>query len=276
MAIAKHMRLFEKHGASIAPVFYQDYPQSLRDLASGKLDATFAGLYEVLKSNIEGVQVVLVTDFSDGAEGLVVIDSIRNPSDLKHKRIGIQGPLSGSEFVVITFLRRQGIDVSEVSLVDVIPENLVAEMPHNVQGGYVWDPFLSRAVAQGYRILFTTADTKGMVPDVVAFQQAAVKERAIEVQGFVDAWFEAVEFWKTNPEQAKLIIMKETGVKDEEVTLKGCRLMSRDDNRRAFQARADPESLHFVAKAQIEFFTGLGDASKAPSPQRVLNSSFLK
>lgn len=129
----------------------------------------------------------------------MVTPDIKSPRDLAGKRIGIQGALSGSEFVITMLLRQNGLSRSDLTLVDMEPESLLQEMPGNIQGGYTWDPYLSEALDRGYRLLFTTADTPGMVPDVAAFHGSVLLERRAEIQGFVEAWFEAVRFWQEHP-----------------------------------------------------------------------------
>ena len=102
MALAQELKLFEKHGVAVRPVLYRNYSDILPDLSSGKLDAGFSGMYETLKANIPDIRIVLVTDHSNGAEGLIVAPSIRSSGDLRGKRIGNQGALSGSEFLITT------------------------------------------------------------------------------------------------------------------------------------------------------------------------------
>lgn len=105
IVIAKEKGFFDKHGVRVEPILYEAYTDIFSDFAAAKIDAAHGGLYELLKSNVPGMKVVLVTDYSEGAEGLVVTPDINTPADLAGKRIGIQGALSGSEFIITTLLR---------------------------------------------------------------------------------------------------------------------------------------------------------------------------
>ncbi|MCX7635878.1 MAG: ABC transporter substrate-binding protein, partial [Syntrophales bacterium] len=244
MAIAAERQLFAKHGVDVQPIFYQNYLEVLADLGSGKIDGAFCGLYEALKANIPDVKVVLITDYSDGAEGLVVTPDIRTPRDLKGKRVGIQGALSGSEFLVTTYLRRHNMPPKEITFVNVPPDEVLARMPRDIQGGYTWDPFLSQARARGYRLLFTTADMKGLVFDVVAFHGAVTKSRGDQIRRFITAWFEAQRYWEENPDGAAGIIARVTGLKKEEITREGYRFFSLQDNQQAGQPGNDFRSIY--------------------------------
>lgn len=276
MAIAQERGLFAKHGARVEPVLYSSYTTIFSDFAAGKLQGAFGGLYELLKANVPDMRIVLATDVSAGAEGLVVTPDIKSPRDLAGKRIGIQGALSGSEFVITMLLRQNGLSRSDLTMVDMEPERLLQEMPDNVQGGYTWDPYLSEALGRGYRLLFTTADTPGMVPDVVAFHGSVLRDRRADIQGFAEAWFEAVRFWREHPQEAVAHIAKVTGLKPEEISLQGCRLYSREDNRQAFTPADKAPSLHFVGREQIRFFTSMGDATGAPDLNAALAGEFVR
>lgn len=276
IAIAHEQGFFAKHGVDVAPVLYESYTDIFSDFAAGMLDAAHGGLYGLLKSNVPDMKVVLATDYSDGAEGLVVTPDITSPADLKGKRIGIQGALSGSEFLIMTLLRRHGLARNDLTLVDVGPEIVLETMPDRIQGGYTWEPFLSEALKKGYKVLFTTADTPGMIPDVIAFQGNIVHQRAKDVQAFVDAWFEAQAYWLANRAEGDAVIAKALGFKPEDISLEGCRVLTREDNLQAFARSEDLSSLFTVGASQIEFFISVGDASLAPDLEQILEPRFLQ
>ncbi|WP_421903241.1 ABC transporter substrate-binding protein [Maridesulfovibrio sp.] len=276
IVIAEKKGFFEKHGVDVEPVLYSAYTDIFSDFAASKIDGAHGGLYELLKSNVPDMKIVLATDYSEGGEGLVVTADIKSPKDLVGKRIGIQGALSGSEFIITTLLRKYGISRTDLSLVDVGPEIVLETMPKKIQGGYTWEPFLSKAADEGYRVLFTTADTPGMIPDVIAFQGRIVSERAKDVQAFVDAWFEAQEYWLANREECDPIIAEATGQKPEDISLEGCRFLSRKDNVLAFTKSDKSISLFNTGEKQIDFFISVGDASTAPDLDNILVPDFVR
>ncbi len=274
LVIAKEKGLFAKHGVNVEPVLYETYADCFPEFAAGKVDAIFSGMYELLKSNISGMKIVLITDYSEGAEGLVVASDIVTPMDLKGKRIGIQGGLSGSEFVIMTQFQRLGLSRNDVTFVDVAPELVFDTMPERIQAGYTWEPYLSAAKSKGYHTLFTTAALPGMVPDVVAFQKTVVANRKKEVQAFVDAWFEALQYWADHREEGNAIIAQEIGIPPESISIEGCRSLFLAENKSAF----DEQSVHSVYKVgekQIDFFVSRGYASSVPLLDAVLDAEFI-
>jgi NitT/TauT family transport system substrate-binding protein len=275
MAIMESRGLLAKHGADVETILYDSYDDLLSDLGSGKLDACFTVLYEVLRSSIPGVKVTLATDYSAGAEGLVVVPEITTPGDLKGKRIGIQGGGSGSEYVITSFLRKHGMVPSDLVLVDLAPEHILLEMPDNVQGGYTWDPYLSEARTRSYKILFSTAEVPGLIVDVVAFRGEAVQNRREDVRGFHAAWFEALDFWASRPAEAAELISRRIGVTVQPGPPAGCRLLDLQANRAAFTPGPTFASLHHSGQHQIDFFMELGGASVKPDLNEILDPSFL-
>jgi len=275
MAIAQELKLFEKHGVTVKPVLYNSYTEILPDLGSGKIDAGFSGMYETLKANIPEIKIILVTDYSEGAEGVVVTPDIKTPRDLKGKSIGFQGALSGSEFMITTYLRKHGISPRDLMMINISPEAVLDQIPGRIQAGYTWDPFLSRAHGKGLKVLFTSADMPGLIVDIVAFHGSVARERPQDMKKFIDAWFEAVDYWRTNPEKAASVIAKVTGLQKSEITLTGCRLLNREDNLKAFKEGTDSTSLYFTATKQVDFFITVGDATVAPDIKTILTPAYL-
>lgn len=274
-AIMESRGLLAKHGANVETILYDSYGDLLSDLGSGKLDACFGGLYEVLRSGIPDVRVTLATDYSAGAEGLVVVPEIATPADLKGKRIGIQGGGSGSEYVITTLLRSHGMIPSDLILVDLAPEHILAEMPGNVQGGYTWEPYLGEAQARGYKVLFSTAEVPGLIVDVVAFRGEAVRDRRKDVQGFHAAWFEAQAYWASHPAAAAELISARIGAEVPSGPPEGCRLLDLQANREAFVPAPTFASLHHSGQHQIDFFMEIGGVSVKPDLNEILDPSLL-
>ncbi|WP_027186342.1 ABC transporter substrate-binding protein [Desulfovibrio inopinatus] len=272
--IAKEKGFFAKHGVKVELVLYNTYTDIFSDFAAGKLDATYAGFYELLKINIPDMKIVMATDYSDGAEGLVVTPDIRVPTDLKGKRVGIQGGLSGSEFLIVTMLRRYGVPRSALTLVDVGPEIVLETMPERIQAGYTWEPYLSSSCDRGYRVLFSTADMPGMILDVFAVQGSVVAQRKADVQAYVDAWFEAQQYWLDHQEEGNALIAEAIGLDQQSISLSGCHILTYDDNETVF-TKESPLSLYNVGEKLISFIIGLGDATSVPALDQVIDPEFI-
>ena len=88
--IAQEKGFFAKHGVSVEPVRYDNYASVYPDMASQKIDGAASGLYDLLvPASQTPLKVVMVTDNSDGAEGLIATANIQTPADLAGKSIGV-------------------------------------------------------------------------------------------------------------------------------------------------------------------------------------------
>jgi NitT/TauT family transport system substrate-binding protein len=274
--LAVENKIFESCGLNIEANYYDSYQAIFEDFAAGKLDGGFAGFYEIIKSNIPDVAIVLITDYSNGAEGLIASPEIVSGNQLKGMRIGLQGPISVGEMLTLDFLKRSGMTSKDVVFVDVAPEKMPQALPDKIKAGYTWDPYFSEAVKAGNRILFSTADYPYSTPDVLFFHQTIINNNPLTIKGFLDAWFKACDYWIENPEKANDIIANATNQNISDINLKGVKLLSREANIKAFQDDDQPGSIYQTGKKDIEFIKNMGDLTEEPDLKIELHPEFLK
>jgi NitT/TauT family transport system substrate-binding protein len=278
IVIAAERDLFAKHGVAVEPIFYELYAAQLPDLQASKLDGVPITLGDALL--LEGrasdsIRAVIITDHSTGADSIIATADIKTPADLKGKTIGV-GLGSFGELLVRNMLQVEGLTIEDVTLININPEETTAAMPETIQAGHIWEPFTSEALAQGHHIIFSSAETPGLISDVIVFRTEIVEERPEEVRAFVAAWFEALAWWQTHPEEGNAMIAKHTGLKPEEISTEGIRLLNLDDNLRAFAPGSDPTSLHVSGQVNADFLISAGGLTSAPDVERLLEPSFLK
>jgi NitT/TauT family transport system substrate-binding protein len=278
MAIAIEQGLFAKHGAAIEPVFYTNYATQLPDFQAGKVDGIFFTLGDALLvdgGSPDSLRVVLVTDNSAGADVIVATADIATAADVRGKSIGANLGSFG-ELLVNNMLQANGLTPGDVTLVNIGPEGVPGAMPDTIQAGHTWEPFTSEARAKDYHVIFSSTETPGLIPDVVAFRTSVIQERPEDVRAFIAAWFEALAYWQANPTEGNAIIAKHTGLKPEEVSAEGVKLFNLADNTQAFARGTDTISLYGSGQVNIEFLISTGGLTTAPEIERLLDPSFLK
>lgn len=280
IVIAQKQGLFEKHGVAVNPVLYDIYSQIPSDFASGKLDGALVSLYDILpvesRNPSHPDKVVMITDDTVGADAILADPSIKSVADLKGKKLGVK---LGSyiEVMVAQMLEQNHMTTSDVTLVNVEPENaIMALQSHQVDAAHTYEPFVSQAENQGYHTLFTSAQTPGLMPNVLAFSASVMENRPEDVKAFVAAWLEAQAYWQANPAAGDKLIADATGQKPEDISLKGIALRSLKDNEKAFQAGTDTTSVYYSAQLNLNFLIQSGNITKAPNTQTLLDPSFLK
>lgn len=277
LVIAQELGLFEKHGVKVEPILVE-YESHAPDFIAKKTDGVLFTLADALAIDArepDSARIVLVYDESAGADVVVATADIANIADLKNKRIGASSGSFG-ELLVQTMLQAGNLTPDQVTLVDLGPEAVPDSMPALAQAGFTFEPHLSQAIAQGHHIIFSSAEAPGLISDVVIFRTEVVQQRPEDVRAFVTAWFEAVDYWQAHPAEGNALIAKTLNLPVEEISLQGLKLLTREDNQRAFERNTDPTSLYTSAQINADFLISSGTLNNAPDLKRLLDPSFLK
>lgn len=277
IAIAEEKGFFEKHGVQVDPVFYPIYANQLPDTAAGMVDGGFFSLSDVLFDAIsQSVKVVMVADNSAGADQIVASADITDVLDLRGKRIGVSSSTVSGVLLIRQMLNDHGVSLSEVTIVDIGPESVPGAIPTFIDAGYTYEPFTSESRAKGDKVIFTSAETPGLIVDALVFRKEVIENRPEDVKAFIAAWFEAQQYWLDNPADSSAIIAKATGLKPEEVSAEGVRLFDLYANLQTFTPGTDNTSLHFSAQKELEFNIGAGNVTHPVKIEDLLDPSFLK
>lgn len=274
--IAQEQGFFAKHNVAVEAIRYDNYAAVFPDIASQKIDGAVSGLYDLLvPASQTPLKVVMVTDNSDGAEGLIATADIQSPADLKGKTIGVS-PSSIGEFFTVNLLRENGLTATDVTLTNIDAESVPGQMSTKIEAGYTWEPHLSQAMANNNHVLASTADNPGLVPDVVVFQGNVVEERPEDIRNFVAAWFEAVTWWRANPAEGNAIIAKATDQNAADISIFGVNIFDQAENMKAFTPGTTTTSLFYTGKIQLDYLISINAFNKAPDLKVLLDSSYLK
>ncbi len=276
MAIAMEQGLFEKHGVTVDPIFFNVYKETTPALASGYIDGAGLVLGDTLLDEVaKNTKVVLITDNSDGADQLVASADIKSPKDVVGKRIGVSAGTFG-ELLVQQMLDQNGISIADVTLVEVPPEGVPDAIPDTIDAGHTFEPYASQARAKGYNVIFSSADAPGLIVDVFAFNRRTLQERPEDVKAFIAAWFEAVQYWQEHPTEGNSMIAKVTGLPVQEISAEGVKLFDRAANLAAFQPGNSTMSLPYTAQLEIDYLAQTGVLSSPVKVEEALDASFLQ
>ena len=248
----------------------------MAEFAAGQVDVVAVALGDLINATHgrTPVQVFLVSDESAGGDALLM----RRGVDLKGKgKLSLATNLGGfGELFAREFLHRQGIDPARIAWMNAdaadVPRLLSAGQ---VDLGHTWEPYVSEAEAAGAEKLFSSADTPGLIPDVLAATRATVDRRAPELRRFVGAWLRAVDWWLEHPDEGNRRIANRVHSEVAKVSLKGVRLMRRADNRRLLGADGTPQTLGPVVARYSAFFLDKGMLARPVEPADFLRGDLL-
>lgn len=276
LVLAQELGLFEKNNVDVEIVLNNTLKETTAQLASGLVDGGTLVLGDALLEDVgNSATVVMITDNSLGADQVVASREIMETQDIRGKRIGLSQGKFG-EIFVREMLKKYNVSIDEVQLVEVPPELIAKSIPGDIDLGHTYEPYTSQALARGNGIFFTSTETPGLIVDVIAFNNSFIQQHPENVRNFINAWFEAVEYWQANPEQGNAIIAEATGQNINDVNFAGIKLFDRSANLLAFQPGADRTSVLYTAQLELEFLISAGLVTKALNIEPIFDPSYLQ
>lgn len=275
LALADAKGFFAENNLEVEIITYQTQSQVVAAVASGMVDGGFVVLNDTLLDSVaKNVKTVMISDTSNGGDQIISDSAIQDFADLRGKRIGVRRG-SFSEFFVREMLTQKGILASEVSFVNVEPEQVPESIPSRIDMGHTYEPNTSRGIAKGQHIIFSSAETPGLIVSVFAVRRNILAERPEDVQAFVNAWFQTLEYWQTNPAESNALIAEKTGQKPDEISTDGIQIFNLEANRQAFRPGNTSASVYFTARKVLKFLTDSGFVTSPVDINDVLDASFI-
>ena len=190
--LARSLGLYEDR---IRLVEYSSATEVIRALRNKLIDVGALTLDEVLLLRQRGVDVriVLVTDISDGGDGILARPDLTTLTDLKGRRVGVESTALGA-YVLTRALQTVGLTPAD--------GHHAAYTRGQVDAVVTFEPARSRILKDGARQLFDSSQMPGEIVDVIAIRADALPEKATRMQLLVDGWFKALAYISEDPEDS--------------------------------------------------------------------------
>ena len=155
-----------------------DYGPSIDAFSAGKIDADCIVASDALGAGAAGSpsKFIAIIDYSEGSDMIIGKPGINSIKDLKGQKVAVEFGLV-EHFLLLEGLKRNGLTQSDVTLVNTPTNN----MPQTLASGQVaavgaWYPISGQALLStpGSKRLFTSADAKGLIYDVLAVNPASL------------------------------------------------------------------------------------------------------
>lgn len=279
--IAEKKELFKKHGVNAELVYFPVYSDSLQAFNTGQVDANSQTLSDTLTPLSKGIdaKIILVNDNSAGGDGVVAKPEYKSMEDLKGKKVATElGTVD--HMLLLNALERKGMKETDIKYTNMAVNDAgPAFISGNLDAAVLWEPFLSKAVSEGKgKIIFSSKDTPGLVPDLLVVNNKALSIRRDDFKKITEVWFDALDYWKNNPEDALKIMAESAGTSVEEYkqNVDGVKIFNLEDNIGAFEKKDDYTYLGYSGQKTAEFLKSLGMIDNIPSVEKALDPSILK
>jgi NitT/TauT family transport system substrate-binding protein len=280
--IADQEGFFKKRGANVKLVWFPVYTDSLNALAAGQVDANSQAWGDTLGPLAQGLplKAVLVNDNSYGNDAMIAQPGIKSVKELKGKKVATElGTVD--HFLMLKALEANGMTEKDIKFVNIKVQDCPAAMlSKQVDAAVVWEPSRTKILKdlKGSTAIFDSADIPGAIPDLLVMKTEVVEKRPEDVQKIVDAWYDAIDWWKKNPDAAIKILAKRTGtsVADYKEFVMGTRIFSAPEAYAAMQKSDKTSSLFVSGKSGAEFLVKAGQVSKVPDYAGAIEPKFVK
>ena len=189
-----------------------DTAQRRTDYKSGRSDLMITTCDSLAIEELSGIKgtVVMATDISRGADGLLTKAEVRSVRQLKGKRIAYAEG-TPSHFLLLEILTRNGITIDEFKPVVVDDPSKAATLllAGRVDAAMTWEPYLSEVSAkENFRLLISSSKLKPLIIGAYLASDEILRKDPESVKEFISGWVKAIDFFKRNKEKAISIISK--------------------------------------------------------------------
>lgn len=263
LKVAEEKGFFDKAGVKVDLKYFTDYTASIDALNSGQVDANAQTLNDTIAGAATGadLKIVVNTDFSAGNDAVIVDESIASIPALKGKKVAAEAGVV-DHFLLLQGLESKGLTEDDIDFRGVPTDAAAASFAAGqFDAVAVFAPFTLEALKRkGSKVLFSSKDFPGSIPDHLTFRSSVVADRPDDVQKVVNAWYATLAYLKSNPAEARAIMAKQAGISEAEYkTLEdGTDILDAKRALAAFTDSDEPTSLPNTAKKINPFLVSSG------------------
>lgn len=205
-------------------------------LRNGTVAAATITLDSALTLMQEGVDlsVVLVMDYSFGADAVIARPGITALEHIRSKRIAVENATVGG-VMLDALLTEAALTVPEIELVSMtVNEHLAAYRRGEVDVVVTYEPVSTLLLQEGGTRLYDSRAISGRILDVLVVRKELVSRYRPELQALLTAHFRALNYLEQSPGDAHALIAPYLGVSAEQVAamMAVIRVPSLGDNHR--------------------------------------------
>lgn len=245
--LGKEKGFFEQEGIELDVQIQENTQARNAALISGDVDLVGITFESVVLANGSQIpmQVIGITDISDGGDGIIGAAGINSVAELKGKRVAFPEG-QPSHLFLLYHLRKAGLKPTDVRPVLTDNAGQAGELfaAGQVDGAVTWEPWLSTAVEAGKgKVLVNSKGSKDMLVGIFAANRARVAARSDAFSRFLRGWYRSLQFVQSNPDEANPIMAKAFGMPPEEfaAVLSGLRFVGREEAGRLLGVSGEPE-----------------------------------
>ena len=220
--------------AQVQLVEYPSASEVLRAYRNQAIDGMVISLDELFGLAVDGFdpRAVLVVDVSHGADAVIGRAGMKSMRDLAGKSVAVEGGALGA-YMLSRALALSDMQPSDVQVVHLESnEQPAAFEKGQVDAAVTFDPYRVQLLRAGGQTLFDSTRIPGEIVDLVAVRKGLLDERASAVAALLTGWFGAVDFMRSDPNDAarRMGVRQQTGAEQFLQAQQGLRIPTRAEN----------------------------------------------
>ncbi len=190
-----------------SPVHLVELPSAtavIHQLRYGNLEAAALTLDETLTllQFDDDLQIVLVMDYSNGADVILARQPLRSLSELRGTRIGVEKTAVGA-IMLQAALQAAGLKPADVQVKYLtIDEQEQAWRSEDIDAVVTFEPVKHRLLKAGATVIFDSSLIPGRIIDVLAVRRDVAAHQPDSVRHLLQGYFEARHYMQLNPADA--------------------------------------------------------------------------
>lgn len=279
--IAQEKGFFKEHNIDPELIVIEDESQYAAAIVADEIQAlgNVVDREVIHYANGAPISFVCAMDSSYGGDGIIASADIQSVKDLEGKTVGLDKS-STSYFFFLAVLNKYGVDESTIDIQEMTAGDAgAAFVAGKLDAAVAWEPWLTNAAErEGGHVLVSSRDFPGIIVDVISMRQDFIDKNPQAVQGLVDAWNEAIEYYNNNPAEGNKIMASALGLTEDEVAemAAGVQFMGRQENKDFFNKEASEGTIYQISNLAIEFWTNKGIIDKAINADDIIRSEFVE
>lgn len=274
--LARSLNLLSSQNARL--VEYTSASQVMEALKDGAIQAAALTLDETLLLQESGldVRVVLVMDYSKGADMLLSKPQFEDLHALKGRRIGVEDTALGA-YMLDRALAHAGMTYRDVKVVPITEQaHEQAYKSGKVDAVVTFDPVASRLMTAGARKLFDSAQIPGEIVDVLVVRREPSGYPEAQLKSLLGAWYGGLDYLGKYPDKAAALMAPRMALDaaQTQVAFRGIHLPGRDENRKLLCSPDPMLSKQAQKLAQVMVEHRL--VSHALQPASLIDEALLK
>ena len=220
---------------NIRMVEYSSASEVIQAFRNGAIEAAALTMDEVLllAETTSDLSVILILDFSNGADVILAQPAILSLHDLKGKRVGLETTALGA-YILTRVLESVNLTPNDIQAVSLeIFEHEKAFKQGKVDALVTFEPVKTRLLRAGAHTIFDSSRLPMEIIHVLVAKRSLLTKKRGQISLLVRSWQRALDFIKKNPNEACSLMGKRENLDspDFQKAIEGLRLIGISENR---------------------------------------------